>query len=200
MPSEAVSPGESAAPSGPGLSGATESAAGSRRDTRLSWRARSVAPWAALGLVVLGGAGGYALAHEPAPQPREPSAFCGLVSCAVLRSDASAAKVPAPHPQAAPAVSPQDAERAAAAVTTPGSGPARTPVPPRPAARAHRPAQARGPAPAPTQLPPGQPDGTRTWPGWSWPSPSGPTSPWWQQPSHSGWPLAGRHHQPQTWW
>jgi hypothetical protein len=192
------------AASGAATNGAAKRQVSGQRNALLNWRARSVAPWAAVGLVVIGGAAGYALAqHGPTPQPQAQTAFCGLVSCAILHSDASAARAPAAHSHARPALSPQDAARGAVAVTPASAPPAAGPpaagppaaAPTRTPALRSRPAATRGPVPTPV---PAQPPAPRPVPTRAWPPQTRQPSPWW--PTWSGWPTSGRHQGPQTWW
>jgi hypothetical protein len=146
--------------------------------------------WAIAGLVLLGGAGVAVLLHEPGGRGQPQTAYCGLVTCAVLRSTAATSGVPAgaAHPTPAPS-SPLASSRA------PAPTPTAVPAAPSPAAAAgSAPAAASAPTPAPEPAPSRWP-----WPTW-WP-PSG-----WRGPGQghghgypaadsggfSGWPGGGR--------
>jgi hypothetical protein len=145
--------------------------------------------WATVGLVLLGGSGAAVLLHEPEGRAQAQTTYCGLVTCAVLRSTAATSSVRAgaahaAHPTPAPS-SPL------ASAPTPTPTPTAVPTPPAPSpsqasASTSRPA----PRPTPSRWP---------WPAW-WP-PSG----WWghgpghgrgYQAAHSrgfgGWPGGGR--------
>src|SRR5215470_10143514 len=85
----------------------TESPPSGQPYSQLTRRARYMAPWAAA-LIVIGSSGAFlafhnppAAAHNPpaAAQPRARTALCGLLSCAVLRSDAPNSS-PSPSPKA----------------------------------------------------------------------------------------------------
>src|ERR1700735_5104283 len=72
---------------------------GGQRYSWLTKRGRNPAVWAAVGLVVIGGAGAILATHEPGGpgQPRTQAALCGLVSCAnVPSAAASTPSAPAP--------------------------------------------------------------------------------------------------------
>jgi hypothetical protein len=145
--------------------------------------------WAAAGLVLLGGSGVAVLLHEPGGRARAQTAYCGLVTCAVLRSTAATSSVPAgaAHPTPAPS-SPLASSRAPAPTATTIPSPAAAPSPgtgPAPAARsAPKPARTFGPARS----------------HWRWPL-RWPQSGWWghghgypaaHSRGFSGWPGRGR--------
>jgi hypothetical protein len=145
--------------------------AGSRHH---SWLARGGGwghpiTWATVGLVLLGGSGAAVLLHEPDGRAQAQTAYCGLVTCAVLRSTAATSSVPAgaAHPAySAHPVRPTPAPSSPVASTRAPAPPATT-VPTQ-AAPSPRPAAASTSRPAP------RPALSRwPWPVW-WP-PSG----WW---------------------
>jgi hypothetical protein len=122
---------------------ATEPPLSGRQFSRPPWRTRYLAPWAAAGLIVISGSGAFVILHKPVGQPRAPTAFCGLVTCAVLRSDAPASRAAAPPLSTNP--SPSTATSAAPA---PEPTPLPTPTPrPRPTPE---PTPNRTPSPHPT--------------------------------------------------
>jgi hypothetical protein len=146
--------------------------------------------WAAAGLVLAGGSGAAVLLHEAGGRAQAQTTYCGLVTCAVLRSTAATSGVPAgaAHPIPAPPP-PLASPRAPAprATTTPAAPPPR-------AAAVSTPASAPPPRPAPKPAPSRWP-----WPVW-W-----PRSAWWgpgrghghgYPAAHSGgfrnWPGSGR--------
>jgi hypothetical protein len=147
--------------------------------------------WATVGLVLLGGSGVVVLLHEPGGRAQAQTAYCGLVTCAVLRSTAATSSVPAgaEHPTPAPS-SPMASSRAPArtAITIPTPATASSPRAGAGSAPAPRPAPKPAPTfgPAPARWP---------WPVW-W-----PRSGWWghghgYQGAHAGgfggWRGAGR--------
>jgi len=149
--------------------------------------------WAAVGLVLLGGSGVVVLLHEPGGRAQAQTAYCGLVTCAVLRSTAATSSVPAGagHPTPAPSSS--------APSSPPGSSraPARTAATvPTPTAASSPTAQAGpNPAPAPAPRPARKPAPS------PWPWPVWWRSGWWGHghgypAAHSrgfgGWPGGGR--------
>jgi hypothetical protein len=161
-----------------------------------SWLARAEAvgwghpiTWAAAGLLLLGGSGLAAALHGPGGRARAQTAYCGLVTCAVLRSTAATSSVPAgaAHPTPAPS-SPLASSRAPASTAT--TVPSRAAAP----SLGARATPAFRPAPKPA---PGFGSGPSRWPWPSWGSRSG----WWGQghrypASHpwgfGGWPGGGR--------
>jgi len=168
--------------------------AGGRRH---SWLARAAGrgggwghpiTWAAAGLVLLGGSGVAVLLHEPGGRAQVQTAYCGLVTCAVLRSTAATSGVPAgaAHPTPAPS-SPLASSRAPArtAATIPAPAAASSPR----AQAGPNPAPAAAPRPAPRPAPPGWP-----WPVW-WPRPGWGHGHGHQAPhpgGFGGWPGGGR--------
>jgi len=132
--------------------------------SRGSWRhVWHPVTWATAALVLLGGSGVVVLLHEPGGRARAQTAYCGLVTCAVLRSTAAASSLPggAAHP-----ISPLASSRAPAPTAT--TSPTPKPAPsPRAAAAVPTPRPAPTPSPAPNPAP------SR----WPWPV-------WWP---HSGW-------------
>jgi len=163
----------------------TESPPSGQPYSRLTRRARYTAPWAAA-LIVVGSSGAFLAFHNPPaaahPQaqtaPTAPTALCGLLSCAVLRSDALSSS-PSPSPRAS--------TRTVTAVAPP-PGPTPSPAP--------------RPRPTPTPTPEPTPDPTPTGP---WPSPD-PTHTWPPPPSwpppDPGWPPPDHHHDDfwSPWW
>jgi hypothetical protein len=149
--------------------------AGSRWLTSHGWHPIT---WAAVGLVLLGGSGVAVLLHEPAGRAQAQTTYCGLVTCAVLRSAAatSSVRAGAAHPTPAPS-SPLAASRAPAPKATTIPTPAPAPSPRAAAESAQR------PAPSPSQAP--EPASSR----WRWP-PWWPPSGWWGHghgyPAHAG--------------
>jgi hypothetical protein len=125
--------------------------------------------WAAAGLVLLGGSGIAVLLHEPGRRVQAQATYCGLVTCAVLRSTAATSSVPAgaAHPTPAPSY-PLASSRAPAPTAT------TTPAPSPRAAAGSTPASASTPRPTPKPAP------SR----WPWPV-------WWR---HSGWWDRGQGH------
>lgn len=164
---------------------------GGRRPSWLASHGWHPITWATVGLVLLGGSGVVVLLHQPGGRAQAQTAYCGLVTCAVLRSTAATSSVPAgaAHPTPAPSsplASSRARARTATTIPTPtaassprdGSNPA---PPPRPA-----------PKPAPTV---GREPSRWPWPVW-W-----PRSGWWGHghgypAAHSegfgGWPGGGR--------
>jgi hypothetical protein len=134
----------------------------------------------AAGLLLLGGSGAAVLLNEPGGRAQAQTAYCGLVTCAVLRSTAASSRVPgALHPTPAPS-SPLASSRAPAPSAT--TIPAPKPAPSSRAAFVSNPTAA--PAPRPTRRPAPKPG-----PGpWRWPWPA-----WWP-PSGSWGPGGGHGH------
>jgi hypothetical protein len=137
--------------------------------------------WATAALVLLGGSGIVVLLHEPGGRPQAQSTYCGLVTCAVLRSAAT------------PSVPAGAAHRTSPLASSPAPAPTATTTPtPKPAPS---PAAESTPKPAPPPWPAPKPTPSR----WPWP-------PWWPHPgwghghgypgAHSGgfrnWPGGGR--------
>ena len=175
-----------------------QSAVTGRKNPRPAPRGGYPVVWAAAGLVLVGGSAAIVAMHGSGGGSRPQAAFCGLVECSVLRSEAAAASAPTGNPHPQPALSPEVPSRTAPAPTPP-TGPAPTvPPPPAPApGPTHRP----GPLPVPTWTHPS--------PAWPWPSRRVPHWPpdradwsdhsrWWQ--GQSPWWQAERFHQPHWWW
>jgi hypothetical protein len=165
--------------------------AGSRRHSWLSSHRWHPIIWATVGLVLLGGSGVAVLLHEPGGRAQAQTTYCGLVTCAVLRSTAATSRVPggAAHPTPAPS-SPLASSRAPVprATTIPA------PTAPSPKATAVS-TSASTSTPRPTP----KPARSR----WPWPV-RWPPSGWWGRgrghgygypaasPGLSGWPGSGR--------
>jgi hypothetical protein len=181
--------------------GATEPLLSGRPYSRRIWRARYVAPWAAAGLIVLGVAGAFVMLHQPVRHPRAPTAFCGLVTCAALRSEASASRLPQPIrlPRSSPSPSPRASTptpvtTGPAPALAPSPSPAPTPRPrthPRPRPRP-APTPTSEPAPTPTQTWTPSPDPTQSWTWPPWPPPDH-----WPPPDQ--WPPPEPHDSPSPW-
>lgn len=174
---------DSADPQGPGPPFRT-----SRRYSWLAKRGRHPVTWAMACLVLLGGAGMAIVLHQPGRRPRAQTVYCGLVTCAVMRSVAATSGVPAGVPNPSPA--PSSPTPSSPPAPTPSHTPSRA-LSPRPAAApalapslAPSPAPTVGPTPKPTPiLTPGPPR-------WPWP-------PQWPPPGH--WPTGdGYHHHHQV--
>jgi hypothetical protein len=124
---------------------------------RHSWHPLTLA---AAAVVLLGGSGVVVLLHEPGGRAQAQATYCGLVTCAVLRSTAATSSVPA---RATRPTSPLASSR------TPSPTASTTPTPkPAPSPRAGA---------TPTPAPPPRPAPTPARSGWPW-------LPWWR---HSGW-------------
>jgi len=126
--------------------------------------------WATAALVLLGGSGIVVLLHEPG-RTQEQTAYCGLVTCAVLRSTAATSGVPA---GAAHRTSPLASPRAPAPTATTRPTPKPAPPPRTVAVSTPRPAPTPSPAPKPAPA--------------HWPAPAHAPWPW-----HGWWPRSG-------WW
>lgn len=114
--------------------------------SRYSWLVqggRHPVTWGAVSLVLLAAAGLAVLLHQPGGRARAHNVYCGLVTCAVLRSVAASGHLAAPRPALA-APSPLDTAKASA------PSPARVPSPQPAAGQA---GQAEAPAPSPTPAP-----------------------------------------------
>jgi hypothetical protein len=136
--------------------------AGSRRHSWLSRHLWHPITWVAVGLVLLGGSGAAVLLHEPGGRAQAQSTYCGLVTCAVLRSTAATSRVPTPGPS-----SPLAASRTSAPTAT--TSPSPTAPSPRAAA-----VPTPTPRPAPNPAPTSGPEPSRwPWPVW-W-----PPARWW---------------------
>src|SRR5258708_39433049 len=154
---------------------ATEPPFGGRRYSRLTWRARYMVPWAAAGLIIIGASSAFVMVHQPAvAHPRARTAFCGLVACTVLHSDASTSRVPTAVPSSSASPSSKASTRAAAA---PPPELAPSPTPRR--GHHHRPRPWPTPTPEPTETDPWppSPDPTHTRPPPPCPLPSCPPTP-----------------------
>jgi hypothetical protein len=135
---------------------------GSSNDSaRHSWLARGgvrgggrAITWATAALMLLGGSGIVVLLHEPGGRAQAQTAYCGLVTCAVLRSTAATSSVPAAvaHPTS-PLASPRAPAPTATTIPTPKPAPSpraaaeSTPRPAPPARPADKPAPSRWPWP-----------------------------------------------------
>jgi hypothetical protein len=147
----------------------------SRDGRRHSWLVKGgwhPVTWAAVGLVLLGTGGLAVLLHQPGGRARAQNVYCGLVTCAVLRSVAAKSGDPAAHPGVA-APSPLATSR------TPTPSPAHLPSPQPAGARAAASAPSPAPTPTPASRPsprpsPASPPGPPRWP---WPFPW-PPHPW----------------------
>lgn len=180
---------------------ATEPSLSGRRFSRLTRHGRSPVAWAAAGLVLLGGAGAVVMANQSGGRIPGQAVYCGLVKCAILRSEAATAGLPdkLPRPEPAPSAA------AAAPVATPAPAPAPAPAA-RPAPKS-RPAPAPAPAPQPTSTPEPEPtpvpdpapapaprpvpSAAWTPPHTRWPSPPGWPAPWRRSPG----PVGGHRHR-----
>jgi len=168
-----------------------------------SWLAspkRHPVTWALAGVVLLAGGGAAMIQHQPGARARAQSVYCGLVTCAVLRSVAdssSAAAVPRPTlalPSSEPPV--HATAHARTSAPTRATAPARS-VTLKPAA-APSPTPTAGPAPAPFPRPTPAPWPTRpTRPTrWPWPPTWGwPGGGW---PGGGGWGGGGGRHARQA--
>lgn len=141
-------------PTGCSSSGASEAPCATKslhrsRHSSPPWYARHVAPWAAAGLIVIGGSSAFVMMHRsPVAHPRAQAAVCGLVSCAVVSAAASTSRGPMvpSTPRGSPA--PEPSSRApAAAAPEPAPAPA-----PSPRSKHHR-----RPRPRPTPTEPWRP-------------------------------------------
>jgi hypothetical protein len=175
-------------------------AGGSRRR---SWLARGggrgrgwghLMTLAAACLVLLGGSAVAVLLHGPGGRAQAQATYCGLVTCAVLRSTAATSRVPAgaAHPASPTPVpssrlaSPRAPAPAATTIHTPAAR----------AAAVATPKPAQPPRPAPKRSPTSGPGPSR-WPWPVWWRPSG----WWghghgypasRSGGSGGWPGGGR--------
>jgi hypothetical protein len=137
--------------------------------------------WAAAALVLLGGSGAVFLLHEPGRQAQAQTAYCGLVTCAVLRSAMANSSVPAGDPHPTPASS---SSLASPPTPVPTATTIRIPSP-TPSPRA---AAVSTPTPAPSPRPTLTPAPTVGPAPWRWPRPS-----WWP-PSGRWGPARGDGH------
>jgi hypothetical protein len=136
---------------------------GNQRPSWLARHGRHPVTWAVVGLVLLGCAGVALLQQQqPGARARAQTIYCGLVTCAVLRSvsETSTAAAPTPHPSSAALPS------SVAPAPTPAPTQARSPSP-KPVATSE---PAPAPAPKPTPTPTPKPSPTRT--------PGPPRLPW----------------------
>jgi hypothetical protein len=155
--------------------------------------------WATAGLVLLGGSGAVVLLHEPGGRPQAQTTYCGLVTCAVLRSTAATSSVPAGAVHSASPASPTPAPSPRLASPRAPAPPATTiPTPSPGAATVSTPTTAPWPRPTPA-LASGSVPSRWPWPVW-WP-PSGRWGPGRGQghgyPAHrftgfGRWPGSGR--------
>jgi hypothetical protein len=146
--------------------------------------------WAAVGLVLLGGSGAAVLLHEPGGRAQVQTAYCGLVTCAVLRSTAATSSVPAgaAHPTPAPST-PLASSRAPGRTANTSPTPTATSSPEAGSGFGSDPAPAPAPGPAPKPAPPHWP-GPVWWPrpGWWGHGHGYPAAHW----GFRGWPGGGR--------
>jgi hypothetical protein len=180
---------------------------------RQFWRAspgRHPVTWALAGVVLLTSGGVALIQQQPGARARAQSVYCGLVTCAVLRSvaDSSSAVALAPRPSLAlpssgapsRATAPARTSRPARTSTsTPAAARSGTPKPVAPSnlAPAPSPKPTAAPAPAPAPWPTRSPRPTRwPWPPtWGWPGGGWGGGGGW--PGGGGWGGGGgRHAQP----
>jgi hypothetical protein len=182
--------------------------AGSRRHFWLASPGRHPVTWALAGVVLLTSGGVALIQQQPGGRARAQSVYCGLVTCAVLRSvaDSSSAVAAVPHLRLA-LPSSEAPSRATVPTHTrkrpPTTAPARslspTPTAPSKPSPAHPAKSAPAPkptaTPAPTPAPTPTPTPTPRPPRWPWP----PTWPWPGGPGGGGWGGwgggGGRHAQ-----
>ena len=128
---------------------ATEPSLSGRRFSRLTRHGRNPVAWAAAGLVLLGGAGAVVMANQSGGRIPGQAVYCGLVKCAILRSEAATAGLPdkLPRPEPAPSAA------AAAPVATPAPAPAAKPAPTSRPAPAPQPTSTPEPTPVPDPAP-----------------------------------------------
>jgi hypothetical protein len=153
---------------------------GKRRRSWLASHGRHPVTWGAAALVLVASVGVALLQHEPGVRARAQSVYCGLVTCAVLRSAAatSPAQAEAAPPSVALPSSPPPAHAAAPAHSS-SSAAASKPA----AAHPAKPHAAPAPAPSP-KLTPGPPH------------PSWPPHPQWPWPGAGGGGHWHHHHRP----
>jgi hypothetical protein len=167
-------------------------------DRQHSWLAspgRHPVTWALAGVVLLTSGGVALIQHQPGARAHAQSVYCGLVTCAVLRSvaDPSSDLALAPRPRLAlPSSEPPSRPAAPARASKPArtSTLARTPAPARsgtpeqvaPAKPTAAPAPAPAPAPWPTR--PSRPTRWPWPPSWGWPGGGWPGGGW---PGGGGW-------------
>jgi hypothetical protein len=169
---------------------ATEPSLSGRRFSRLTRHGRNPVAWAAAGLVLLGGAGAVVMANQSGGRIPGQAVYCGLVKCAILRSEAATAGLPdkLPRPEPAPSAA------AAAPVATPAPAPAAKPAPTSRPAPAPQPTSTPEPTPvpdpAPAPAPRPVPSAAWTPPHTHWPSPPGWPAPWRRSPG----PVGGHRH------
>jgi hypothetical protein len=174
---------------------------------RQFWRAspgRHPVTWALAGVVLLTSGGVALIQQHPAARARAQSVYCGLVTCAVLRSVADSSSAVAAIPRPSPVLPSSGTPSHAAAPTRRTSRPTRTswhiPTPAPVRSGTPKPGAPSKPAPARSPRPTAAPSPTPT------PSPARPTRwPWpptWGWPG-GGWPGGGgggRHaRQSNTW-
>ena len=180
--------------------------AGGRRPFWIASPGRHPVTWALAGVVLLTSGGVALIQQQPGVRARAQSVYCGLVTCAVLRSVADSSSTVAVAPQPSLAL-PSSKVPSRATVHAPTRTPTPAPAssrPPKPVAPS-KPTPARSPAPAPSPTPTGAPAPTPA-PTHNprpprWPSPPAwPTSwPWPGGWPGGGWPGGGgggRHAQP----
>ena len=182
--------------------------AGGRRPFWIASPGRHPVTWALAGVVLLTSGGVALIQQQPGVRARAQSVYCGLVTCAVLRSVADSSSTVAVAPQPSLAL---PSSKVPSRATVPAPARTRTPTPapassrpPKPVAPS-KPTPARSPTPAPSPTPTGAPAPTPA-PTHNprpprWPSPPAwPTSwPWPGGWPGGGWPGGGgggRHAQP----
>jgi hypothetical protein len=169
---------------------ATERSLSGRRFSRLTRHGRNPVAWAAAGLVLLGGAGAVVMASESGGPVPGQAVYCGLVKCAILRSEAATAGLPDKLPRPEPAPTP-----AAAPVATRAAAPAAKPAPASRPASAPQPASRPEPTPVPDPAPAPAPRPVPS-PAWNPPHPHWPSPPGWPAPwRHSPGPVGGQRHR-----
>ena len=180
---------------------------GARRHFWLASPGRHPVTWALAGVVLLTSGGVALIQHQPGARARAQSVYCGLVTCAVLRSVADSSSAAVAAPRLSPAL-PSSGAPSRAPVRTRTSRPTRTSTPtptptparsrpPKPVAPskpcAPSPKPTAAPTPAPSPTPPPSPTRPTRWP---WP-------PTWGWPG-GGWPGGGggggRHAQVASTW
>jgi len=182
----------------------------SRQHSRLASPGRHPVTWALAGVVLLTGGGVALIQHQPGARAHAQSVYCGLVTCAVLRSVADSSSAIAAVPRlslALPSSEPPSRATAPARAPKPTrtSTLARTPAPARPGTpkpeTAPSPKPTAAPAPTPAPLPTRPPRPTRwPWPPtWGWPGGGGRPGGW---PGGGGWGGwgGGRHAQVANTW
>ena len=164
---------------------------GDRRSSWLASHGRHPVTWAVAGLVLVGSAGVALLQQQPGVRARAQSVYCGLVTCAVLRSVAETSTAATGAPRPSSAALPSSAAPSHAPAPTPAPTPARSPAP-KPVATSE-PAPAPAPAPKPTAPPkPAPAPAPKPWPTWTPGAPRWPWPPNW--PPRGPWGGGGGWH------